>query len=156
MKRPQRPFRVPRKIAPDLARVAAYWRGLLRGSATIPFSDDLDLNALSDLRPRLLVIETFAMPERFRLDIVGKEAQTSIGPSIEGQFTDEIRPEAPLDLLRSQCSAVVETGLPTYYEQGQDISSRRRGYARLLLPMWGDGHINILLGAIEWMPSTSV
>ena len=150
MKRPAKPFRVPRTLPADLMRVEAYWRGLLRGSAKIPFSDDVNLPALPDLRPRLLLIEVFASPERFRLNIVGEEVQASTRQSLVGRFTDEVEPESPLDFLRSQACAAVESGAPTFYRRAAIKSSDRGGYSRLLLPMWGDGHINMLLGAVEW------
>jgi len=60
-----------------------------------------------------------------------------------GIFADEIVPQAPLDYFLSQCSACTEGRAPTYCRIAGPSS-----YARLLLPLWGDGHINSLLGAV--------
>ncbi len=46
-----------------------------------------------------------------------------------------------LKFLRAQASATVEARAPTFY--------RGAGYARMLLPMWGDGRIGMLLGALD-------
>lgn len=146
MKQPSHPFRVPRSLDPDLARIRAYWRGLLRGAAEMPFADDLDMNALADLREQLMVIEVFAEPERFRFDIVGK----GIGaPEAVGRFADEIEPKTPFEFLRAQASVTLEAGRPTLFKRDEGADGAR-GYARLLLPLWGDGHISLVLGAVEW------
>lgn len=144
------PFKVPSKIPADLARVEAYWRSLLRGGAEIPFSDDLDLQSLSDMRSDVLLLEVFAVPLRFRLDIVGEHVEAPAQQSLAGRFTDEIKPTTPLEFLQSQACATLESGVPTLYDAGGNETSGQRGYARLLLPMWGDGHINMILGAVEW------
>ncbi len=147
MKQSPQPFRLPRELAPDLARIEAYWRGLLRGSAEMPFADDLDLTVLPDLKPRLMVMEVFTEPDRFRFDIVGEDIEAA---EIVGRFADEIAPKAPLDFLRAQASATLESASPTFFDQDEGASSSGRGYARLLLPMWGDGRIKLILGAIVW------
>jgi len=147
MKQPAHPFRLPRSLDPDLARIRAYWRGLLRGDAEMPFADDLDMNALADLKDELMVIEVFAEPERFRLDIVGK----AIGaPQTVGRFADEIAPKTPFEFLRAQASVTLEAARPTFFKRDKGTAAGARGYSRLLLPMWGDGHISLVLGAIAW------
>jgi hypothetical protein len=147
MKQPAHPFRLPRSLDADLAYIRAYWRGLLRGAAEMPFADDLDLKALADVKQRLMVIEVFAEPERYRFDIVG-EAITA--PEIVGRFADEIEPRTPLEFVRAQLSVTLEVARPTYYKRDPGAAAATRGYSRLLLPMWGDGHISLVLGAIAW------
>ena len=61
------------------------------------------------------------------------------GANITGKFVDEIAAKAPLAFFTAQASATVESAEPTYYHDG---------VARLLLPMWGDGHVAMLLGII--------
>jgi hypothetical protein len=150
MKQPTNPYQLPGTLAPELARVAAYWRGLLRGSAEIPFWDDLNLGDLPDLSSRMLLIDVFPPPERFRFNLVGVELETLQAKPIMGEFLDEVALNCPLEFLRSQCSATVECGAPTYYKQRAIQNSVRIGYSRLLLPLWRDGRISMLLGAVEW------
>lgn len=142
-----RPFALPQHLSPDLARVKAYWEGLLRGSAEMPFWDDLDLTVLPDLSGRLFLIGVFSNPERFRLDVVGEDISAALDAPVAGLFIDETGSTAPLDFLGSQGSATVEAGAPTY---GEGVLADGRSYRRLLLPMWGDGRLSMLLGVVDW------
>ena len=67
------PFSVPSKLEADLARVRAYWEGLKRGGAGMPFWDDVNLAALPGLSGRLMLLDVFDKPLRFRFGIVGEE-----------------------------------------------------------------------------------
>jgi hypothetical protein len=47
----------------------------------------------------------------------------------------------------------VETRAPTYYRHvlGDDGAPRQaEEYSRLMLPMWGEGHVGMLLGVVGW------
>lgn len=143
------PFSVPSDLPADLARVLAYWRGLLRGNADMPFWDDVKLSDLPDLADRLFLIDVFARPDRFRFALVGKAIS---GGDLDGLFLDEVGPRPPLSFLTSQCSATVEAGAPTCFRGDAPPSAGGDGgaaYMRLLLPMWGDGRISMLLGAVD-------
>ena len=100
-----------------------------------------------------MLIDVFDRPLRFRLDMVGQDIRERLGRDVIGKFLDEIDAPAPLQYLNSQASAAVESRAPTYYrhDSHQERGSRGTdGYSRLLLPMWGDGRIAMLLGAITW------
>lgn len=141
------PYAVPSHLTPDLARVQAYWQGLLRGAATMPFSDDVDLSDLPDLADRLLLIDVFQNPERFRFGLVGKGVG---GEDLGGRFLDETRLEWPLEFLRSQCCATTECAQPTCFRMKDDLPAGDRAYSRLLLPMWGDGRLSMILGCVDF------
>ena len=136
------PFAVPKALSPDLCRVLDYWRGLLRGEAETPFADDLRLTDLPDLARNLFVIDVFDRPERFRLALAGEGLDN---PDLPGRFLDEAAPEWPFEFLRAQCAAAVESAGPTFFHSELEI----RPYSRLVLPMWGDGRISTLLGAVD-------
>ncbi len=188
MKRSTVPYSVPLKLEADLARVRAYWEGLKRGDAGMPFWDDVNLAALPDLSGRLMLIEVFDKPLRFRFGTVGEELKERYGADVVGRFSDEIEIHHPFQYLNSQGWATIESRAPTYYRHeatkrgssraadpfqylnsqglatiesrapthyGHEVtesgSSRaREGYSRLILPMWGDGRIGMLLGAVAW------
>jgi hypothetical protein len=137
------PFRLPARLSPDQTRVLAYWRGLLRGGATMPFWDDAKLSDLPDLADRLFLVDVFQQPERFRFGVVG---QALAADGLAGLFLDETELQFPFEFLRSQCSATVESAEPSLFagEGGE------RPHTRVLLPMWGDGRISMLLGAVEF------
>ena len=136
------PFQLPDNLSPGLARVQSYWTGLKRAGNEMPFWDDIKLSALPDLADWLLLIDVFALPERFRFNTLGAALAQRYGEDVKSKFLDELNLRAPFGYLRAQCSATAEARAPTYYEAA--------GYARLLLPMWGDGHIGMLLGAVDW------
>jgi len=101
------------------------------------------------------VIDVFAMPERFRFAIVGDEVSSTTGQMLAGRFADEVEPHYVLDYFRAQASATVESRAPSFYRQEAVKPSEGRGYSRLLLPMWRDGHVNMLLGAVQWSTAAS-
>lgn len=137
---PKHPYAVPAQLSPDLARVRAYWEGLLRGAATMPFWDDVKPTDLPDLRGRLFLVDVFGPQERFRLDLVG----AALGAEgLAGKFLDETELHRPFEFLNSQCAATVECAAPTYFRN----NGVALPYARLLLPLWGEGRISMLLGA---------
>jgi len=135
------PFPLPKKLSPTLQRVLSYWEGLERGDNKMPFWDDVKLSALPDLADHLMLINVFVNPERFRLNTIGAAFDGAQGAELRTRFIDEIVLGSGLKFLRTQASATVEARAPTYY--------RASNFARILLPMWGDGHIGMLLGAIE-------
>jgi hypothetical protein len=135
------PFPLPSKLSPALARVHAYWQSLKRADNDMPFWDDVKLSALPDLADWTLLIDVFALPERFRFNTIGVALALRYGEAVKGKFLDELNLRAPFGYLRAQCSAAVEARMPTYFADG---------YSRILLPMWGDGRIGMLLGAVDW------
>ncbi len=140
----KRPFAPSAHLTPDLARVEAYWRSLLRGSAQIPFWDDFDPSKLPDLRDRQFLVGVYARPERYRFDLVGGALTKASGHELEGLFADETPPAWPFEYLIAQCAATTEAGAPTLHRAEGD-----RPYSRLILPMWGDGRLSMLAGVIE-------
>lgn len=135
------PFAAPKTLPPALARTRAYWEGLLRGGATMPFWDDLVLSDLGDAQRDAFTIEVFDKPQRFRVGLVGEDLKAQLGQDLEGVFLDEHAMPAPFAFLLAQASATVEGAEPTLH--------RGAASQRLLLPMWGEGRIGLLLGVID-------
>lgn len=152
MKRPVVPFSVPKALDPDLARVRAYWESLRRGDANMPFWDDFNASSLPDLSDRLMLIDVVDKPLRFRINFLGQQLAERYGDVLAGKFVDELELKSPLEYLPSQCNATVESRGPTFYQHGAgEVRQSPASYSRLLLPMWGDGHIGMLLGAFAWL-----
>ena len=140
------PFPVPAKLTSDFDHFWVYWNSLKRGENKIPFSDDLDLSALPFLSDRLMLVDVFEKPQRFRFNLIGKIIEHRYGSNFSGKFADEIDPKGPLDFFTAQASATVEASAPTFFTIG-DVKSENEN-ARLLLPMWGNGRIDTILGGI--------
>jgi hypothetical protein len=136
------PFAFPKTLSPALARTCGYWENLKRADNNMPFWDDIKLSALPELAENFLLIDAFVLPERFRFNAVSKELTQRYSKAINSKFLDELDLREPFTYLRAQCSATVESRAPTCYSGS--------GYSRILLPMWGDGRIGMLLGAVEW------
>jgi hypothetical protein len=143
------PFAVPRKLQPSLMRVFSYWEDLKRGGNQIPFCDDVRLTVLPDLADRIVLIDVFEAPERFRFGMVGAALAAGQQPAVAGRFLDETSLTSPLDYLRSQCSATVELGAPTYFQTAEPGSTGAQAGGRLVLPLWGEGKIRMLLVAVD-------
>lgn len=139
------PFAIDEALGPRLDAVLAYWRGLRRGEASVPFADDIDMAAVRRLCDDVFVLSVFENPERFRLGLAHTPRAPEIHDTLLGRFIDEVALPKPLEYLRAQACAAVEGLAPAYYRHDSDPS-----YARLLLPAWGEGQVRLLLGAIEW------
>lgn len=138
---PSTPYALPPILEAELDEVRAYWQSLIRGKASdMPYWDDVKLSALPTLAGRLMLVAAFTRPERFRFEIVGEEISAAYAHGLAGRFVDEVDVKPPLDFFRAQASTTVESRAPTYYKAND--------YARLVLPLWGDGSISMLLGAI--------
>ncbi len=152
------PFMLPAEIEKDLRLVREYWEGLRRGGNDIPFWDDLKMTALPELAGTLLLMDAFERPERFRFSMIGPALTLRYGKDISSQFANEIEPRPPFDYLTSQCSVTAESRAPTYYRHegvGDRSSVEPRSYARILLPLWGEGSVRMLLGAVAWTGAAS-
>ncbi len=98
MKRPARPYSVPKKIEPRLKRVLEYWVGLKRAGNDIPFWDDVKTSSLPGLADSLMLIDVFAAPGRFRLSTVGHQLTDAYGEAVAGKFIDEMEVEYPFEI----------------------------------------------------------
>ena len=149
------PFELPATMPPELVRVSDYWEGLKRGNASMPFWDDLVLSSLSGLSERLMLVDVFEGPLRFRFNTVGQDIRAQYGTNVTGKFLDEIEIKAPFEYLMAQSNATIESRVPSFYASvsSSSPSHQRDRYARVLLPMWGNGRIEMMLGAISQAPA---
>lgn len=151
MTAPGTPFPLPEVLGGDLTRVRDYWSALRRGDANIPFADDFNPSALPNVADRLALIDVFETPTRFRFSLVGRQLVEQYGTKVAGKFLDEIEPGNPFEFLLAQCSATVESRVPSFYQHATRASRSprpERSFARVLLPLWGAQQM--LLGAWEW------
>ncbi len=148
MLRQATPFAIDRPPPPRLAALLDYWRDLLRGEAETPFADDVDMVKAKALVSDLFILGVFEKPERFRVELAVTPSAPAIQADLLNRFIDDIDLPTPLEFLRAQADATVESLAPTLYDHRP--KGGERGYARLLLPFWGEGQVKLLLGALEW------
>ena len=102
----------------------------------MPFGDDLELPAVSNLPGRPFLLRVFTAPERFRFEFVNEGLQ---GAATPGTFLDEIALDRDFGFLRAQSSATVEAAEPTLLGLTE---ASGRNFSRLLLPLWGQGQLS--------------
>src|SRR3974377_454091 len=118
---PANPFPLPDSLQGELARVHDTWQALRRAGNTIPFWDDLNPSALGLQAGRVLLLDAFDRPERFRFSLADPNLVQSQEAALSGKFIDEIALGEGFEFLRAQASATVEARAPAYYR----IGSRR-------------------------------
>jgi hypothetical protein len=136
-------YAMPVSLEPKLASVYNYWQALRRGGNNIPFWDDVKLSALGSGADDAILVDVFESPLRFRLGLAGRAMAARLGPELAGKFLDKLEPDGPLEHFETQCAATVRSRAPTFFRQGSP-----RGYARIALPLWGNGRIHMLLVAM--------
>ncbi|HML13484.1 MAG TPA: hypothetical protein VK456_09280 [Xanthobacteraceae bacterium] len=137
------------KLKPVIAHVRGYWNRLKRGENAIPFWDDASIAALGAFADHVLLIDVFENPLRFRIGYAGRVIVERYGAPLAGKFLDEIGLHAPLDRLNAQCVDTLTRRAPTYEHEGLPENEPVMTYARAVLPLWGRGRIEMLLGAVE-------
>ena len=135
-------YSMPASLGPKLAAVYDYWQALRRGGNDIPFWDDVKLSSLGSSADDALLVDVFESPLRFRLGLAGCSMAARLGPELGGKFLDKLEPEGAFDDLEAQCATTVRSRVPTYFRHGSTP-----GYARIALPLWGNGRIQMLLVA---------
>ena len=138
----QNPFNLPARLKPNLQGVISLWRRLKRVEGGMPFTDDLDLSALSSLPANPFLLSVFASPERFRFEFLCEGfRQRRRRKLYRRDFTGQI--------------FLLFAGSRQRHGRSRrtDVSSPCRrfgtGVSRVLLPMWGNGQINMLLASID-------
>jgi hypothetical protein len=117
----------------------------------MPFSDDVDLSMLKRYSSNLLLVEVISTSNRFRFSHLGGKIIVKFGADVTGKFADEVERREPFNYFIAQASTGIEAAAPTLYSSKSPSAQkthRSSGYLRIILPAWGNGHINLLLGAI--------
>jgi hypothetical protein len=140
-------YALPQDLEPDLRQALDYWEKLKRGYGSMPYWDDIHLSELGHLQDCLFLLDRFEQHDRFRFRMAGAALTARYGDELIGYYLDEIPMTGPFDRLAEQVSATVNERAPTYCRH--ETSDRSKpGEARLLLPFWGAGRIDMILGAV--------
>ena len=116
----------------------------------MPFSDDVSLSSLPGGSADLFLVDVFANPSRCRFSQMGRAIVDRYGTNLAGAFADEIKGASTAQSPRRQFSATIEDNAPTFYRHNGDGDGPNGSYARIMLPLWGDGEINMILGAVTY------
>lgn len=153
MKSVDQPFALPEFLSAEFAALRGYWNSIRRGEAKIPFADDFSAAALGRMSANLALVHVFENPQRFRFDLAGANVASVYRAELENRFVDEISPGAPLDYFAAQCATTVESAAPSLYDHRRTPGSAE--YQRLMLPLWGDGRVNLILAVFDFCGGTN-
>lgn len=137
------PFPLSDRLDAKLQSVVSFWERLKRGENGMPFGDDLGVPALFNLPGNPFLLSASASPERYRFEFLSESLRRE---AALGRFVDEIPANSNFSYLRAQSSATIEAAEPTLFHL-TDLSGYR--FSRALLPLWGNGQVNMLLGAFD-------
>ncbi|MBU6461372.1 MAG: hypothetical protein KGL35_29850 [Bradyrhizobium sp.] len=143
MMRCRNPFPLPDRLDAKLQPVVSLWGNLRRGENGMPFSDDLGVPVLSNLPGNPFLLSVFASPERYRFEFLSENLRQE---AVLECFLDETPPNINFSYLRAQSSATVEAAESTLFHL---TNSSGYHFSRVLLPLWGNGQINLLMGAFD-------
>jgi len=135
-------YSMPANLEPKLASIYDYWQALRRGGNAIPFWDDVKLSALGSSADDAVLLDVFESPLRFRLGLAGRSMAARLGSELGGKFLDKFDPDGQFDHLETQCATTVRSRAPTFFRHESPPD-----YARIALPLWGNGRIQMLLVA---------
>ncbi len=137
------PFPLPDRLDAKLQAVVSLWEGLRRGENEVPFGDDLGTSALTNLSGNPFVLRVFGSPERYRFEFLSDGLRRE---AVLERFVDEMQPNGNFSYLRAQSSATIEAAEPTLFHLTTSSGHR---FSRVLLPLWGNGQVDLLLGAFD-------
>jgi hypothetical protein len=135
-------YSMPASFEAELVSIYESWRAMRRGDNDMPFWDDVNLPSLGRSGDDAALMDVFESPLRFRLGLAGRSIAVQLAPEWRGKFLDELEPQGLLDHLEAQCAATVRSKAPTYFRHGSTPA-----YARIALPLWGNGRIEMILVA---------
>jgi hypothetical protein len=98
--------------SPLIRKLNAYWLGLAGGD--IPDRDLLDLVAIKELRPSLMIADVEPTPLRIRFRLVGTRVVEATGIDFTGRYLDEIRPPAPGEVWMDEFRIAYEKRAPLF------------------------------------------
>ena len=136
----QNPLALPDSLDQRLQPVVSLWEHLKRAENRMPFTDDLNLSILSNLSGNSFLLSAFTSPERFRFEFLNEVLQRA---TPTGTFVDETSSDLHFSYLQGQSSITVEAAEPTLLRLTHASGQK---FSRILLPMWGNGQVNMLLG----------
>ena len=138
---PAQPFPLPQKLPSPLASVHHYWNDLIRAENEMPFADDVNLSQLPALAGNLPWSTSSPIRSVSASIISATSSFTGSVPTSPANLPTRSNFTVPSNFSSRKRALRSKRGR-------RPGNSSRRGYARILLPTWGDGRIESLLGAI--------
>jgi len=133
---------------PDLARVLAYWEGRRAGKFA-PSRTDMNPADLVEALPRIMLADVLHAPLDFRYRLTGTSIAEVHGQEMTGKGPRDLAPPTYGALIHRHYCEAVRRRTPMLHVIVLDVMERSRCYARLLLPLSGDGATVTMLMAVD-------
>jgi len=133
---------------PEIDRALAYWREK-KGDRELPSRADIDPLEISKSLPRVMVAEVSYDPLEFRYRLAGTGLFAMHGQELTGQLARDLNPPEFGALIHSHYSEVVARRVPILHVIELTSDDVMTSYARIILPLSGDGKVIDRLLTVE-------
>ncbi len=137
---------------PQVRELLYYWMRNCTAEGHLPSRQSIDRIELSELLPRMWILDVQRSPWRFRYRMAGCAFAAAIGRTIGNDWYDELRPLA-WAANRTRLITTVRDGMPTWRRGAmpmEDDTFEFSGWSEvenLMLPLASDGiHVDAVLG----------
>jgi hypothetical protein len=136
------------KRYPEIARALAYWRAK-RGERLLPSRADIDPLDLSVDLPRVMMAEVSHGPLEFRYRVAGTGTFRVHGEELTGKHPRDLQPPEFGALIHSHYCECVTRRAPVLHLIQLNTGDVETSYARIILPLSGDGAVVDRLLTVE-------
>jgi hypothetical protein len=132
----------------------AYWERV-RGDRSVPCRADVDPTEIPSILPHLILIDVTRNPLDFRFRLVGTYVDRHVNDSYTGKRHRDVPTKGPGSTIWRNLSRVVETGAPHVGYLGYNGPvDGIQGVEEAILPLGGDGHIDMLMNVLVFVRET--
>jgi hypothetical protein len=133
---------------PDIDRVVAYWRAK-KGERAFPARADIDPLEFARALPRVMMAEVSYDPLEFRYRVAGTGLFAMHGQELTGKLARELDPPEFGALIHRHYAEVIERRAPILHLIELTVNYLKTSYARIILPLSGDGTVIDRLMTVE-------
>jgi len=133
---------------PEIAEVLAYWRAK-KGDRAFPARADIDPLEFPRALPRVMMAEVSYDPLEFRYRVAGTGLFAMHGQELTGKLARELQPPEFGALIHRHYAEAVDRRAPMLHAIELTLDHLTTSYARLILPLSGDGGVIDRLITVE-------
>lgn len=141
-------------INEGMRRIYDYWESH-RKDGRLPRREDIDPSDMTDLLPRIFLVDVEENPRRYRVRLAGTQVVACFGVDMTGKTIDSLDLGDDAASILKLYDKAVDNGEPTYdrHRYWTESYGQHLNYERLLLPLSSDGtHVDKLLGCTFTLP----
>ena len=133
---------------PEITAVLAYWRAK-KGSRAFPARADIDPLEFTRALPRVMMVDVSYEPLEFRYRVAGTGLFSMHGQELTGKRARELEPPEFGALIHRHYAEAIDRRAPMLHLIELTLDDLTTSYARLILPLSGDGTVIDRLMTVE-------